>query len=108
MKKIFTLRTTLVVVLAMCWMPSLKAQLFYQDSHLFIGQKPNNWNSVGSAPGVYIGPNWGMEFSEGGLNIWRPHGSSNWGNYKLFIDQTGKIGIGRKPTTYSVDRKSVV
>ena len=86
MKKIFTLRTTLVVVLAMCWMPSLKAQLFYQDSHLFIGQKPNNWNSVGSAPGVYIGPNWGMEFSEGGLNIWRPHGSSNWGNYKLFID----------------------
>lgn len=72
MKKIFTLRTTLVVVLAMCWMPSLKAQLFYQDSHLFIGQKPNNWNSVGSAPGVYIGPNWGMEFSEGGLNIWRP------------------------------------
>ena len=94
MKKIFTLRTTLVVVLAMCWMPSLKAQLFYQDSHLFIGQKPNNWNSVGSAPGVYIGPNWGMEFSEGGLN---------WGNYKLFIDQTGKIGIGRKPTTYALE-----
>lgn len=103
MKKIFTLRTALVVVLVMCWMPSLKAQLFYQDSHLFIGQKPNNWNSVGSAPGVYIGPNWGMEFSEGGLNIWRPHGSSNWGNYKLFIDQTGKIGIGRKPTTYALE-----
>ena len=103
MKKIFTLRTTLVVVLAMCWMPSLKAQLFYQDSHLFIGQKPNNWNGVGSAPGVYIGPSWSMEFSEGGLNIWRPYGSPNWGNYKLFIDQAGKIGIGRKPTTYALE-----
>lgn len=103
MKKFFTLRTALAVVLVMCWMPSLKAQLFYQDSHLFIGQKPNNWNGVGSAPGVYIGPSWSMEFSEGGLNIWRPYGSPNWGNYKLFIDQAGKIGIGRKPTTYALE-----
>ena len=95
MKKFFTLRTALAVVLVMCWMPSLKAQLFYQDSHLFIGQKPNNWNGVG--------PSWSMEFSEGGLNIWRPYGSPNWGNYKLFIDQAGKIGIGRKPTTYALE-----
>ena len=103
MKRCYVLRAVLALVLVLFCLSSVKAQLFYQDSHLFIGPKPTNWASSGNSPGVYLGPNWGIEFSENGLNFWRPFGSSNWGNYKLFIDQSGKIGIGRKPITHALE-----
>ena len=103
MKRYYVLRAVLALVLVLFCLSSVKAQLFYQDSHLFIGPKPTNWASSGNSPGVYLGPNWGIEFSENGLNFWRPFGSSNWGNYKLFIDQSGKIGIGRKPITHALE-----
>ncbi len=91
------------VITVMLSISSVKAQLFYQDSHLFVGQKPSDWANVGSTPQLFVGPNFGIESVENGLNFWRPYPLSNWGNYKLFIDQTGKIGIGRKPTTYALE-----
>lgn len=96
-------RLALVVLLTVVSFSSLKAQLFYQDSHLFVGQRPSGWAEVGSAPQVFIGPEFGIEFYNNGLNFWRPNGVSNWGNYKLFLDATGKLGIGRKPTTYALE-----
>ncbi len=94
--------TTLSIMISFSYS---KAQLLYQESHLFIGQKPTYYNAsdLGTYPGIYIGPNFGVEFFENGLNFWRPFGSTNWGNYKIFIDQSGKIGVGRKPTTYALE-----
>ena len=103
MKRCYVLRAVLALILVLFCLSFVKVQLFYQDSHLFIGPKPTNWASSGNSPGVYLGPNWGIEFSENGLNFWRPFGSSNWGNCKLLIDQSGKIGIGRKPITHALE-----
>ncbi|WP_455103479.1 tail fiber domain-containing protein [Phocaeicola abscessus] len=103
MKRCYVLRAVLALILVLFCLSSVKVQLFYQDSHLFIGPKPTNWASSGNSPEVYLGPNWGIDFSENGLNFWRPFGSSNWGNCKLLIDQSGKIGIGRKPITHALE-----
>jgi hypothetical protein len=89
----------LISVLFTVCCSSVKAQLFYYDSHLFIGQKATLWQNVGLDPMVLIGPSWGMEFFEDGLNFWRLFGATNWGNYKIFIDGSGKVGIGMKPST---------
>ena len=96
-------RLALVALLTVVSFSSLKAQLFYQDSHLFVGQRPTNWSTVGNTPQLFIGPDFGIEFYDNGLNFWRPMGANNWGNYKLFIDATGKLGIGRKPATYALE-----
>ncbi|WP_298510448.1 hypothetical protein [uncultured Kordia sp.] len=46
--------------------------------------------------------NWGIEYVSGGvagLNFWKPSGSSNFGNYKMFLTDTGKVSIGLDPNT---------
>ena len=45
MKRCYVLRAVLALVLVLFCLSSVKAQLFYQDSHLFIGPKPTNWAS---------------------------------------------------------------
>jgi hypothetical protein len=84
---------------------SVQAQFLYRDSHIFAGQLPSNYTTVASAssPGIYLGPDYSIEYWDGGLNFWRPANSSNSGNYKLFIADNGNIGIGRKPTTYKLE-----
>lgn len=78
------------------------AQLNYEaDSRLYIGPRTATISST--APGIYITTDWGIENYESGLNIFRGYPNSNYGDYKFFIDQTGKIGIGRKPTTYALE-----
>jgi len=45
---------------------------------------------------------WGIEYWDqyGGLNFWKPFGSSNWGNNYLFLKDDGDVGIGTpEPTT---------
>lgn len=96
-------RILIVVLLTMSCLPLMKAQMLYKDSRLFLGEKPIYWETLSTGPGLYLGPNFGIEFIENGLNFWRPFPSVNPGNYKLFIDQNGKIGIGRKPTTYALE-----
>lgn len=44
--------------------------------------------------------NWGIEYVSGGvpgLNFWKPSGSNNFGNYKMFISDEGKVSIGLDP-----------
>lgn len=43
---------------------------------------------------------WGIEYNEhaGGLNFWKPAGSNNFGNYYMFINDKGKVGIGVNPS----------
>jgi hypothetical protein len=54
----------------------------------------------GSGANILIGgttaPNgeWGMEYTYGGLNFWKPSGSSTFGNYFIFIKDNGNVGIG--------------
>jgi len=103
MNKKVIFRSALAAILVVVSFSSVKAQLYYQDSHLFVGQRPINWQTVGNTPQVFIGPDFGIEFCENGLNFWRPNPVSNWGNYKLFLDASGKFGIGRKPTTYALE-----
>lgn len=45
---------------------------------------------------------WGIEYWENGLNFWIPFPNPNAGNYKLFLQNDGNIGIGKKPS-YKLD-----
>jgi hypothetical protein len=43
---------------------------------------------------------WGIEYTsvgEAGLNFWKPSGSTNAGNYKMFLSDEGKVSIGLDP-----------
>ncbi len=58
---------------------------------------------------------WGIEYNEyatvKGLNFWKPAGSNNFGNYYMFLTDTGKVSIGLDPNvagTYSGDFKLYV
>ena len=102
MKKII-FKVAVATLLSVVSFSSVKAQMYYQDSHLFVGQKPTNHTNVGPDPQVFIGPEFGIEFFDGGLNFWRPNPVSNWGNYKLFLDASGRFGIGRKPANYALE-----
>ena len=52
-----------------------------------------------SVLGGYVG-HWGIEYdyTNGGLNFWKPWGSNNFGNYFLFIKDNGNVGIGTNLT----------
>jgi hypothetical protein len=84
---------------------SVNAQLLYKDSHLFIGQAPQytGLSYAGPAPNVIIGPKFGIEHNLGGLNFYILWNQNNWGDYKLFIPESGYVGIGREPTTYRLE-----
>jgi len=102
MKKI-ALRVALATLFTMVYFSSVRGQLHYEYDHLFVGPTPVYGLNVGSDPQILIGPEFGIEYFENGLNFWRTYGSVNWGNYKLFLDASGKFGIGRKPTTYALE-----
>lgn len=58
---------------------------------------------------------WGIEYNEyatvKGLNFWKPAGSNNFGNYYMFLTDTGKVSIGLDPNmagTYSGNFKLYV
>jgi hypothetical protein len=102
-QKIMSKMVATVLLSAVCYLPA-KAQLSNQSSHLFLGQKPSAYNEPVTSPSLCFGPNFSVEFTENGLNFWRPYPATFAGNYKLFIDQTGKVGInGRKPVTHSLE-----
>jgi len=46
---------------------------------------------------------WGIEYNEyaavKGLNFWKPNGSNKFGNYYMFLTDTGKVSIGLDPNT---------
>lgn len=63
---------------------------------------------------------WGIEYNEHGtvkgLNFWKPSGSNNFGNYFMFLEDSGKVSIGLDPSavntfnnvTYNGDYKLYV
>lgn len=50
-----------------------------------------------------LGKAWSIEEFEGGLNIWRRWPEINYGNYKMFIDANGNMGIGKKPSSHKLE-----
>jgi hypothetical protein len=118
MKKTVNLRVavaTAVFMMAMSLM-SVNGQFLYRSSHLFLGPLPthNDPSYVGTKPNFFIGPKFGIEYnynSEGGLDFFIAWPESNWGQYKLHIDDTGNVGVGRRPSTsgsYKLDVDGVV
>lgn len=83
---------------------SVNAQLLYKDSHLFIGQAPTNTSlsHIGAAPSVIIGPKFGIEYHSSlkGLNFYILWPEANSGDHKIFIAETGYVGIGKDPGNY--------
>lgn len=74
---------------------TLKAQVIYDEAGFSVGR--NNYTPM------YFGDEWSVEEWEEGFNLWRAWPYTNYGNYKLFIDKTGKVGMSRKPTTYKLE-----
>jgi hypothetical protein len=99
------MKRTVIIAITLMSITSVKAQFIYRDSHIFVGQPPSNYTTVATAssPGVYIGPDYSIEYWDGGINFWRPINSTNYGNYKLFVGDNGNVGIGQKATTYKLE-----
>ncbi|MDR2914415.1 MAG: tail fiber domain-containing protein [Tannerella sp.] len=88
-------KVLITVLLAAVSLISVKAQIsFNNGKHLLISSKPNEWQSAGSDLNTIVGQQWGIENYENGLNFWRLWPNSNWGNYKIFIGEDGKVGLG--------------
>lgn len=51
---------------------------------------------------IVLNNKWGIDYWENGLNFWIPYPNTNFGNYKLFLQDNGYIGIGKKPA-YKLD-----
>ncbi|MDR2970180.1 MAG: T9SS type A sorting domain-containing protein [Tannerellaceae bacterium] len=81
----------------------VKAQMFYQNSHLFLGPKTSNWQGTGPDPQLHLGADWSIESFQGGFNVWRPYPVAGFGNYKMFIAANGRVGIGRQPVSYALE-----
>jgi hypothetical protein len=103
--KNFTLRTMLVVALVIICgaFSTVSAQLLYQENHLFVGPMPQYGTNVGVATNLIVGQKFGIEHNLGGLNFYILFPESNWGDYKLFISESGKVGIGRAPASYALE-----
>lgn len=90
---------TTVKILLVCMLCSVsllsKAQLIYDDKGLSLGRD--------SYTPLYFGDKWSLEYYDGGLNVYRAYPYSSWGNYKMFVDSLGRVGIGRKPTSYRLE-----
>jgi hypothetical protein len=107
MKKALKLRVVVATTIFMMTMGfmSVNAQFLYMDSHIFVGQPPSNYATVSDAtsPGIFIGPTYGIEYWDDGLNFWLPNTHWTTANYKLFVGDDGNVGVGRKPTTYKLE-----
>lgn len=92
------MRTT-VKILLVCMLCSVSllsnAQLIYDANGLSLGRD-------GYTP-LYFGDKWSLEFYDGGLNVYRAYPYSSWGNYKMFVDSLGRVGIGKKPASYRLE-----
>ena len=101
MRKLFIkTMTTVLMIIGLSTTP-MQAQLYYENNHLFVG--PRTVAITSTEPGIYVTTSFGIEHFENGLNFFRGWPNTYYGNYKLFIDQTGKIGVGRKPTSYALE-----
>lgn len=85
-----------VFLFLFCFIPlTINAQATLDNDGISIGKKRYT--------PFKIGYGWGLEYWEGGFNLWRPWPYSYSGNYLLFFDRSNKVGIGKKPTTYALE-----
>ena len=111
MKQTIKKRTILIVtaIILMSGFSSADAQLLYRDRYLFLGPLPSKYgqmNFTTNPPNLFVGPKFGMEYNynnQGGLDFFIAWQETNWGPNKLHIGDNGKVGIGRKPTTYALE-----
>ena len=86
----------LSLICSLCIFYSItKAQVIYDDTGISVGRE--------TYTPIYFGDEWSIDEWEEGINFWRAWPYANSGNYKIFIDKTGLVGIGRKPTTYKLE-----
>ncbi len=81
---------------------SLKAQIFKVSSgNAQVGYQNYKWFGFGYNPASPTSnqSQWGIEHWDGGLNFWKPWPSPYSGNYKMFINDQGQVGINMKPLT---------
>lgn len=88
-------RCSLIMFFLLC-STCIFAQFRYQasDGYIRIGEEKYT-------PMIFE-EKWGIEYWENGLNFWIPFPNPNAGNYKLFLQNDGNIGIGKKPS-YKLD-----
>lgn len=95
---------TIAIIVLLLNTQVLYAQSFRvrSDAAIQIGYNSYKYLSFGIHSGTPNNGVWAIEHWDGGLNFWKPWPSSNWGNYKLFLQDNGNVGIGRKPS-YKLD-----
>ena len=108
MKQRTITRTALTAILVLVSLYTMKAQLYFDNDHLFIGTKPTNWQSLGNYPQVFIGPHYGISSFENGLNFFQQTPLLDTVNYRLFLHENDMVGIGRKPVTFALEVKGEV
>lgn len=92
-------------------------RLHVHDGAIFVTATNDNIPGLGG-PMMLLGggaltpsPNgqWGIEYApatantDAGLNFWRPYPNVNWGNYFLFLDNNGNVGIGTPTPTHLLE-----
>jgi len=101
------LRTILIAVMMITCISDTYSQLYFDNiNRLFVG--PRTKTIYNNDPTLFITTFFGIEHYENGLNVFRGWDNIYYGDYKLFIDETGKIGMGRKPTTYALEVNGAV
>lgn len=111
MKK--TIQKSLLILLMMTMSYQINAQGRFkvrQDQYIQIGyEAPNNTSlTFGKASDCtdptdctnYNNGDYAIESSNSGLNFWRPWPTYNAGNFKLFLTNTGRFGIGMYPNPF--------
>ena len=99
MKNINFKKALITALLTMTSIFLVNAQLYYQNNNLFIGTKPANPSSYSNSPKVIFGLTWGIEATSNDLSFWQNSTATK----RLYIDSNGKVGIGKIPTTYSLE-----
>lgn len=99
-KKIF------LVGIFVCLLSILYAQSFRvrSDGAIQIGYEAYKYLAFGNCN--YATPNngeWAIDYYNGGLNFWKPWPSTYDGNFKLFLKDNGRIGIGTGNPSYKLD-----
>jgi len=78
---------------------SLKAT----SDRIQIGYQNYRWLGLGfssTSPSAHQSQ-WAIEHWDGGLNFWKPSGSVNAGNYKLYLSDNGFVGINMKAMSHN-------
>jgi len=110
MRKIFTTIATIIIAATMAQAQLkvnstgdvvLPGTVTASQGHLYF---PTNKSvRFGSDADGISNAKWSMQYWNNGLNFWKPTGSTNAGDYKLFLSDNGNVGIGTGNPLYTID-----